>query len=94
MRFPNLTRAVYEEGSAQEAATLISGLLMRDLPDANLTPSHRAFAAAQFLHLVVGQPQRRLMGFGVPMTPEELDAWAENAVNLFLNGCRGLSGAP
>jgi len=29
------------------------------------------------------------MGFGAPMTPAELDAWARDVVNLFLNGCRG-----
>ena len=56
---------------------------------AGSTFSH--FAATQFLHMVVALPQRRIMGLGVPMTPSELDAWAEDAVNLFLNGCRGLS---
>ena len=90
-RFPNLTRAVHEEGWAQEAATLIGDLLARQLPDPNMTIAHRAFAATQFLHLVVDQPQRRLMGFGVPMTPEELETWARDTVTLFLNGCRGLS---
>jgi hypothetical protein len=29
------------------------------------------------------------MGFGAPMTPAELDAWARDVVNLFLNGARG-----
>jgi len=93
-RFPNLIRAVHEEGWAQEAATLIGDLLARQFSKPNLTVNHRTFAAAQFLHLVVGQPQRRVMGFGVPMTPEELDTWARDSVTLFLNGCRGLSGAP
>jgi AcrR family transcriptional regulator len=93
-RFPNLIRAVDEEGWAQEAATLIGDLLARQRPDPNLSINQRAFAATQFLHLVVAQPQRRLMGFGVPMTPEELDAWARDSVALFLHGCRGLSGAP
>jgi TetR/AcrR family transcriptional regulator, mexJK operon transcriptional repressor len=93
-RFPNLIRAVHADGWAQEAATLIGDLLARQLPDPNLAVNHRVFAATQFLHLVVGQPQRRLMGFGAPMTPEELDKWARDTVTLFLNGCRGLSGAP
>jgi AcrR family transcriptional regulator len=92
-RFPNLVRAVYDEGWAQEATTLIGDLLARELPDTRLTVELRSFAAAQFLHMVVAQPQRRTMGVGVPMTPGEIDAWADNAVNLFLNGCRGLSGA-
>jgi hypothetical protein len=40
--------------------------------------------------MVVTLPQRRAMGFGTPMTPAELDTWADNVVGLFLEGCRGL----
>jgi len=43
--------------------------------------------------MVVALPQRRIMGLGAPMTPGELAAWADDAVNLFLNGCRGFSRA-
>jgi TetR/AcrR family transcriptional repressor of mexJK operon len=93
VRFPNLVRAVYDEGWAQQATALIGDLLSRELRDPQLTVELRSFAAEQFLHMVVALPQRRIMGLGVPMTPRELDAWAEDAVNLFLNGCRGLSGA-
>jgi TetR/AcrR family transcriptional repressor of mexJK operon len=93
VRFPNLVRAVYDEGWAQEATTLIGDLLARELRDPHLTVKLRTFAAEQFLHLVVALPQRRIMGLGIPLTPDELDAWADNAVSLFLNGCRGLSGA-
>jgi TetR/AcrR family transcriptional regulator, mexJK operon transcriptional repressor len=92
VRFPNLVRAVYDEGWAQEATALIGDLLARELRDPRLTLELRSFAATQFLHMVVALPQRRIMGLGVPMTPRELDAWADDAVNLFLNGCRGLSG--
>jgi len=92
-RFPNLVRAVYDEGWAQEATTLIGDLLSRELRDPLLTVELRSFAAAQFLHMVVALPQRRIMGLGAPMRPGELAAWADDAVNLFLNGCRGLSGA-
>jgi TetR/AcrR family transcriptional repressor of mexJK operon len=92
-RFPNLIRAVHKDGWAQEAATLIGDLLARLLPDPFMTVHHRAFAATQFIHLVVGQPQRRLMGLGAPMTAEELNTWVKDTVTLFLNGCRGLSGA-
>lgn len=69
---------------------LIGDLLARQLPYPNLTISQRAFAATQFLHLVVDQPQRRLMGLGDRMTPEELDTWVRDSVTLFLDGCRGL----
>lgn len=92
LRFPNLARAVYEEGWSQEATTLIGDLLARELRDPYLTAELRSFAALQFLHMLVALPQRRTMGHGVPMTVSELDAWADDAVNLFLNGCRGLSG--
>jgi TetR/AcrR family transcriptional repressor of mexJK operon len=93
LRFPNLVRAVYEEGWSQEATTLIGDLLARELRDPNLTAELRAFATMQFLQMLVAVPQRRKMGLGVPMTASELDAWADGAVNLFLDGCRGLSAA-
>ena len=56
-----------------------SGFLAIDRPE---------FAAEQFLQLVVSLPQRRALGLGKPMTEVELDAWADDCVNLFLNGCR------
>jgi len=90
VRFPNLVRAVYEEGWAQQATALIADLLARELRDAQLSVELRRFEAEQFLHMVVALPQRRIIGLGVPLTPGELDAWADGAVNLFLNGCRGL----
>jgi AcrR family transcriptional regulator len=92
-RFPNLLRAVHDEGWAQEATALIGDLLARELPDPRLTVELRSFAAAQFLHMVVAVPQRRIMGLGSSMTASEIDAWADDTVSLFLNGCRGLSGA-
>jgi AcrR family transcriptional regulator len=94
VRFPNLVRAVHEEGWAQQATAMIGDLLARELPDPRLTAELRSFAAEQFLYMVVALPQRRIMGLGVPMSPGELDAWADDAVNLFLNGCRALSCTP
>jgi TetR/AcrR family transcriptional regulator, mexJK operon transcriptional repressor len=93
-RFPNLARAVYEEGWASEATMLIGDLLARELSDTRLNRELREFAAMQFLYMVVTLPQRRKMGLGPPMTAKELAAWADNAVKLFLNGCRGISGRP
>ncbi len=89
-RFPNLVRAVYDEGWAQEAGELIGTLLEREVPGAPLSGPQRAFAAHQFLHMVVAFPQRRAMGLGTPMTASELEQWAEDAVKLFLHGCSGL----
>jgi TetR/AcrR family transcriptional regulator, mexJK operon transcriptional repressor len=88
-RFPELVRAVHGDGSTREATTLISGLLARDLRDSKLNAEGRAFAAEQFIFMIVSQPQRRAMGYGAPMTAAELDAWADKSVALFLNGCRG-----
>jgi AcrR family transcriptional regulator len=90
-RFPELVRAVHGDGSTREATTLISGLLARDLRDSKLNADNRAFAAQQFIFMIVSLPQRRAMGYGTPMTAAELDAWADKTVALFLNGCRGWS---
>lgn len=91
-RFPNLVLAVHREPGTQEAIALIGDLLASKLRDPRLTLELRSFAATQFLHMVVALPQRRSMGLGSPMTPQELEMWAHHTVNLFLNGCRGLSG--
>src|SRR2546428_371700 len=55
----------------------------------NLALDNPTFAARQFLYMIIALPQRRAMGFGAPMTSAEIDAWARDVVNLFLNGCRG-----
>ena len=87
-RFPELVRAVHGDGSAREATALISGVLAQELRDAKQSAEHRAFAAEQFIFMVVTLPQRRAMGFGKPMTAAELDVWADKVVGLFLNGFR------
>ena len=91
-RFPELARAVNGDSSTREATTLIGDLLSRDLCKSKLSAEHRVFAAEQFIFMVVTVPQRRAMGYGVPMTPAELDAWADMTVGLFLGGCQGLGG--
>jgi TetR/AcrR family transcriptional repressor of mexJK operon len=91
VRFPELVQAVDSDGSTREATDLIGNLFARELPDAELSAEQRAFAAVQFIFMVVTLPRRRTMGFGTPMTPAELDAWAAKVVDLFLHGCQGLS---
>lgn len=86
-RFPELVRAVHGDGSTREAITLIGGLLAREPRDSTLSADKRAFAAEQFIFMVVTLPQRRAMGYGTPMTAAELDVWADKTVDLFLNGC-------
>jgi AcrR family transcriptional regulator len=91
VRFPELVRAVHSDGATREATTLIAGLLARELRESKLNAENRAFAAEQFIFMIVSLPQRRAMGYGTPMTAAELEGWADKTVALFLNGCRGWS---
>jgi len=93
-RFPELARALNDEGTSQEAVALIGGLLAQSLDNPELTAAAREFAALQFLQLVVVVPQRRALGFERPMTAAELEHWAECSVRLFLDGCRGWRRSP
>ncbi|MEO8304568.1 MAG: TetR/AcrR family transcriptional regulator [Betaproteobacteria bacterium] len=88
-RFPKLAAIVTEQGPTQEGIRLIAGILDRETRAGRLALTNSTFAAEKFLHMVIGLPQRRAMGLGVPMTPAELETWAGDVVNLFLNGCRG-----
>ena len=88
-RFPKLAAVVTEQGGADEAIRLIAGLLEHEARAGDVMLDNPRFAAEQFMHMVIGVPQRRAMGLGKPMTPVELEAWARAVVNLFLNGCRG-----
>jgi len=88
-RFPELAAAVTGEGSTQAAIRMIEGLLERERSAGKFALTDPAFAAEQFLWMVMTVPQRRATGLGVPMTPAELEAWAGNVVALFLHGCRG-----
>lgn len=88
-RFPQLAAVVPQEGSTTEAIELIAGLLEREARAGRFALDNADFAAQQFLFMVIAIPQRRALGMGSPMTPAELDVWARDVVNLFLNGCRG-----
>lgn len=90
-RFPELAAIATEQGGRQEAITLVTGLLEREAHAKRLVVNNLAFAAQQFLQMVVSLPQRRAMGLGTPMTPVEIETWASDTVNLFLNGCWGIS---
>jgi AcrR family transcriptional regulator len=88
-RFPDLAAVVARQGASEEAIRLIASVLDREAHAGNLTLDNSTFAAQQFLHMVIALPQRRAMGLGMPMTSAEVNAWARDVVNLFLNGCRG-----
>ena len=87
-RFPELAAAVNQEGTRREAIRLLAALLQREASAGSLGVTNAEFAAEQFLHMLVAGPQRRALGLGTPMSPAALDAWARDAVALFLNGCR------
>jgi AcrR family transcriptional regulator len=88
-RFPELAAAVNQESARREAIRGIAGLIERETRAGRLGVVNAEFAAEQFLQMVVAGPQRRALGLGTPMTDAALDAWARDAVHLFLNGCRG-----
>jgi TetR/AcrR family transcriptional repressor of mexJK operon len=88
-RFPKLAAVVTERGVTDEAIRFIAGILEREIRAGKLALDNPTFAAQELLYMIIALPQRRAMGFGAPMTSAELDAWARDVVNLFLNGCRG-----
>jgi len=87
-RFPELAAIVAREGSRGEAVQQITTMLEREAGAGRLAIERPGFGAEQFLALLMTVPQRRALGLGVAMTRAELDAWADDCVNLFLNGCR------
>jgi TetR/AcrR family transcriptional regulator, mexJK operon transcriptional repressor len=87
-RFPELATIAAREGSRAEIAGQIAAMLDREARAGGLAIDRPEFAAEQFLQIVVTLPQRRALGLGKPMIKAELDAWADDCVNLFLNGCR------
>ena len=86
-RFPELAGIVAREGGRAELVGQIAAMLEREARAGPLAIDRPEFAAEQFIQLVVSLPQRRAFGLGAPMTGAELDGWADDCVNLFLNGC-------
>jgi TetR/AcrR family transcriptional repressor of mexJK operon len=89
IRFPELATVASEQGGNREAVSRIGALLEREAAPGKLSRHDTAFAAAQFLQMVVGLPQRRAMGLGTPMTRSELDGWTRDTVAFFLTGLQG-----
>jgi len=87
-RFPELAAIAAREGSRAEVVGQIAAMLDREARAGGLTIDRTEFAAEQFLQIVISQPQRRALVLGQSMTEIELDAWADDCVDLFLNGCR------
>jgi hypothetical protein len=85
-RFPELPQIMAQQG-ARSGVEGIAKLLERERDIGRLALADPAFAAEQFLTMILAVPQRRALGFGAPMTAGELDHWAERTVTLFLAGC-------
>jgi AcrR family transcriptional regulator len=87
-RFPELAAIVAREGRRAEVVGHIALMFEREARAGALAIDRPEFVAEQFLQLVISLPQRRALGLSTPMTEAALDAWADDCVNLFLNGCR------
>lgn len=92
-RFPKLAAVANENGAVEEATGLIAGLLEREARAGSIALRDPAFAARQFLYMVITVPQRRAMGLGRPMSAGELRDWPRDVVRFFLEGCRWRSRA-
>lgn len=87
-RFPELAKALEEQGARREAINRIGALLRHEAQAGRIRVGDPHFAAEQFLQMVITIPQRRAMGLGEPMAEKELAGWNAQVVDLFLNGCR------
>jgi TetR/AcrR family transcriptional repressor of mexJK operon len=86
-RFPDLAAVMSREGATEEAIRLIADLLKREKRVSKHVLKNPAFAANQFLHMLIAVPQRRALGIGTAMTVGEVEAWGRDVVELFLHGC-------
>jgi AefR-like transcriptional repressor, C-terminal domain len=86
--FPALAAIVVREGGRAEVVGQIALMFEREAARRRSCDRPTGFDADQFLQLVVSLPQRRALGLGTPLTEAEFDAWADDCVHLFLNGCR------
>jgi AcrR family transcriptional regulator len=85
-RFPELSVVLASVGARQEAIDGIAQLLCTAYPALQDHPHNAAFAATQFIHLIVAEPQRRALGLGVPLTSAQQDRWVRDCIALFLRG--------
>ena len=86
-RFPELAEVLAREGATEEAITVITAILEREVKAGRIELVDIDFAARQFLQMVIALPQRRAMGLGAPMSKRELAEWPRKVASLFLNGC-------
>jgi AcrR family transcriptional regulator len=84
-RFPELPVLVHQAGGS-EGTRRIATLLHNAIARGDLAPHDTAFAAEQFMNMLLASPQRRALGLGRPFGPDEARVWRDNVVALFLYG--------
>ncbi len=88
-RFPELLDAVAVTGGRDRVVAQIVELLRHASPQ--LGAADAAFAANQFLQLIVSLPQTRMLGLGQPLDAAQRAQWVARSVDLFIGGLHGLS---
>ena len=91
VRFPQIPQMLRTAGTAQGTAR-VAALLAAEIAAGRLPPQDLAFAAEQFMDLVLSGPRRRALGLGTPLDAAQVADWARRSVALFLNGCRAPPG--
>jgi TetR/AcrR family transcriptional repressor of mexJK operon len=86
-RFPELPLMLQQAGAAEGTAR-IAALLDRAVAQGALPRGDTAFAAEQFLHLVLAGPQRRALGLGPALNERQIELWRKAAVAMFLTGIK------
>ena len=84
-RFPELPEMLQQAG-ANAGAERLAALLDRAVARGELPAQDTAYAAEQFLHLLLAGPQRRALGLGPPLSLQQLAVWRDRTVRLFLRG--------
>lgn len=87
-RFPELAAVAAREGSRDEAVKQIAAMIDHEARASGRAVDRPQLAAEQFLEFVIAVPRRRALGLGTKMSEAELNAWADDCVALFLDGCR------
>ncbi|MDD2705563.1 MAG: TetR/AcrR family transcriptional regulator [Acidocella sp.] len=89
-RFPALARLMEEQISSGTRARLAE-LLDDEVRQGRLVVGDPMIAARLLFIMMIGEPQRAVL-FGLePWTPMKGRQWIDAAVNLFLDGCRGVT---
>ncbi len=99
-RFPELARIVNALGTAkgvERIAALLEHHRRSAEPGGAAAPEgisdNSRFAAEHFIYMVLSVPQRRALGLGRPLAPDELSEWTRRTVRLFLEGYWGRESA-